>query len=42
MIDQEEISIEWLEKVSKENGKADKIIVEKVMRALLLCCSLRK
>lgn len=36
MINQKEISIEWLEKVSKENGKADKIIVEKVIRALLL------
>ena len=36
MINQQEISIEWLEKVSKENGKADKIIVEKVIRALLL------
>ena len=36
MINQQEISIEWLEKVSKENGKADKIIVEKVIWALLL------
>lgn len=36
MINQQEISIEWLERVSKENGKADKIIVEKVIRALLL------
>lgn len=36
MIDQQVISKEWLEKVSRENGRADKIIVEKVIRALLL------
>lgn len=36
MIDQEKIDTGWIEKVSKENGKADKILVEKVIRALLL------
>lgn len=36
MIDQEKISLEWIEKVSKANRKADKILVEKVIRALLL------
>ncbi len=36
MINQSEITMEWLEKVSKENRKADKILSEKVIRALLL------
>jgi hypothetical protein len=36
MINQSEITAEWLEKVSKENRKADKILSEKVIRALLL------
>ena len=36
MIDKEEISIEWIEKVSKVNRNTDKILVEKVIRALLL------
>lgn len=36
MINQKEISINWIEKVSKENKNADKILVEKVIRALLL------
>jgi predicted nucleotidyltransferase component of viral defense system len=36
MIDKENITIEWINKVSKENRNADKILVEKVIRALLL------
>jgi predicted nucleotidyltransferase component of viral defense system len=36
MINQQKISIEWINKVSKENRNADKILVEKVIRALLL------
>lgn len=36
MIKKEEITIDWINKVSKENRKADKILVEKVIRALLL------
>ncbi len=36
MIIRDEISIEWINKVSKENRKADKILIEKVIRALLL------
>jgi len=36
MINIEKISIEWINKVSKENRKADKILVEKVIRAFLL------
>lgn len=36
MINQNEITNEWLSKVSKENKNADKILVEKVVRALLL------
>ncbi len=36
MIDREKITLEWIEKVSKANRKADKILVEKVIRALLL------
>ncbi len=36
MINQQEISIAWINKVSIENRNADKILVEKVIRALLL------
>lgn len=36
MIDKERISLEWIERVSKLNRNADKILVEKVVRALLL------
>ena len=36
MINQKQITNEWLSKVSKENKNADKILVEKVVRALLL------
>lgn len=36
MIDKDKITIEWITKVSKENRNVDKILVEKVIRALLL------
>lgn len=36
MINQQEMSIDWINKVSKENHNVDKILVEKVTRALLL------
>ncbi len=36
MIDREKLTIDWINKVSKENRNADKILVEKVIRALLL------
>ena len=36
MINQKKISIDWINKVSKENRNVDKILVEKVIRALLL------
>jgi predicted nucleotidyltransferase component of viral defense system len=36
MIDKEKLTLEWIEKVSKSNRNADKIFVEKVIRALLL------
>ncbi len=36
MIDQNRLSLEWIEKVSKANRNADKILIEKVIRALLL------
>ncbi len=36
MINQNKISIDWINKVSVENRNADKILVEKVIRALLL------
>ncbi len=36
MINQKEITNEWVSKVSKENKNADKILIEKVIRALLL------
>lgn len=36
MIDKENITIDWINKVSKENRNADKILVEKVISTLLL------
>ena len=42
MIDKENITIDWINKVSKENRNADKILVEKVIRALLLLKGLVK
>ena len=36
MIDKDKITIDWITQVSKENRNADKILVEKVIRALLL------
>jgi len=36
MIDRQNITIQWINKVAKENRNADKILVEKVIRALLL------
>lgn len=36
MIDREKLSMEWINTVSKENHKVDKILIEKVIRALLL------
>jgi predicted nucleotidyltransferase component of viral defense system len=36
MIDREKLTKEWLDKISIENRNADKILVEKVIRALLL------
>jgi len=36
MINKEKISIDWINQVSKENRKADRILVEKVIKALLL------
>jgi len=36
MINQEKINSDWINKVSKENKNADKILIEKVIRALLL------
>ncbi len=36
MINQEKITIEWINTISKENRKADKILIEKVIHALLL------
>ncbi len=42
MIDIQSINIEWISKVSKANRNADKILVEKVIRALLLVEGLAK
>jgi len=42
MIDKANITIDWINKVSKENWNADKILVEKVVRALLLLKGLVK
>ena len=36
MIDKDNITLDWINKVSKENRNADKILVEKVIRALSL------
>jgi len=36
MINKEEITLDWIESASKANRNADKILVEKVIRALLL------
>ena len=36
MIDKERLNIDWIEKVSKANRDADKILVEKAIRAFLL------
>ncbi len=36
MVDKEKITLEWIEKVSKANRNADRILVEKAIRALLL------
>ncbi len=36
MINKEAITFEWIEKISKANRNADKILVEKVIRTLLL------
>lgn len=36
MIDKDKINIDWISQVSKKNRKADKILVEKVIRALQL------
>lgn len=36
MINRDKITLEWIESVSKANRNADKILVEKVIRALLL------
>lgn len=42
MINKNEISAEWLNQVSKKHRNADKILVEKVIRALLLLEGLAK
>ena len=42
MINQKEISTEWLNQVAKQHRNADKILVEKVIRALLLLEGLTK
>jgi hypothetical protein len=36
MICKESLTLDWIEKVSKINRNADKILIEKVIRALLL------
>ena len=36
MISKDTLNIEWIEQVSAENRKADKILIEKVIRALSL------
>jgi predicted nucleotidyltransferase component of viral defense system len=42
MINKETLTVEWIEKVSKANQNADKILVEKVIRALMLLEGLSK
>ena len=36
MISKDTLNIGWIKQVSNENRKADKILIEKVIRALLL------
>lgn len=36
MIDQERLNIDWINQISKAKGNADRILVEKAIRALLL------
>src|SRR3989304_6977452 len=36
MISKDSLTIEWIDKASKANRKADKILIEKVIRSLLL------
>ncbi len=42
MINKESLTAEWIDKVSKANRNADKILVEKVIRALLLLDSAKR
>jgi hypothetical protein len=42
MIDNNSLEIEWLEQVSEQNNKVDKILVEKVIRAMMLLEGLSK
>jgi predicted nucleotidyltransferase component of viral defense system len=42
MIKEESYSLEWIRQVSKDHGKADPILVEKVIRALSLLAQLRQ
>jgi hypothetical protein len=42
MIQKELLSIDWINRVSKEHNNADKVLVEKVIRALLLAEGLAK
>ena len=42
MITKETLTIEWIEKISKANRNADKILIEKVIRATLLLEGLSK
>jgi len=42
VINKNEISIEWLNQVSKQHRNADKILVDKVIRTLLLSEGLTK
>ncbi|MCD4698516.1 MAG: nucleotidyl transferase AbiEii/AbiGii toxin family protein [Bacteroidales bacterium] len=42
MISKEKITIDWINTISKKNQKADKILVEKVIRAFLLLEGLAK
>lgn len=36
MISKETLSLEWLQKISKQNRNTDKILIEKTIRALFL------
>lgn len=42
MINQKEITVDWLNQVSRQHGNTDKILVEKLIRALLLLEGLAK